>query len=317
MTDIASNFSLSDPFCVLHAASNEKCTSEAIIIFKPETLRRCEDILSFRKQQQLKYYNKVTLPTALDDSSGYHISCYRRFVALSEAQRKRFNEISSNTNNEENFRAATTRNNTESGVQTKSASGVFRAVCLFCQQARKRVKGTEQKLVNVETKDFEENIRKYATWKNDEYMLRNISNIDFVSKEVKYHSFCRIQYQRESELAHGKEKQSIGDRSVYQKAFDLTAQFVEDRIIKGKDVYYLTDLTNYFNAALQEYSGEDCNSSSQKLEKRLKDHFNETIKVEKGKTRRGNIVYCSSMSFEEAIRRIYIPDEENQVREGP
>ena len=40
-------------------------------------------------------------------------------------------------------------------------TGVFPKVCLFCNQARKRVKGKEQVLSSAESKNFEQNIRNY------------------------------------------------------------------------------------------------------------------------------------------------------------
>ena len=61
-------------------------------------------------------------------------------------------------------------------------------MCLFCNKERKKIKGKEQKLTNVETVIFEENIRKYANWKEDNIMLAKTSHIDFVAKEVKYGS---------------------------------------------------------------------------------------------------------------------------------
>ena len=60
-------------------------------------------------------------------------------------------------------------------------------MCLFCNKERKVIEGKEQKLTNVETAIFEENIRRYADWKEDNIILAEISHIDFAAKEVKYH----------------------------------------------------------------------------------------------------------------------------------
>ena len=75
----------------------------------------------------------------------------------------------------------------------------FTALCLFCNKERKKIKEKEQKVINVETVIFEENIRKYANWKEDNIMLAKISQIDFAAKEVKYHGWCRAKYQTEAE----------------------------------------------------------------------------------------------------------------------
>ena len=76
---------------------------------------------------------------------------------------------------------------------------MFPKVCLFCNKERKKIKGKEQKLTDVETAIFEANIRKYANWKEDNIMLAKISQIDFAAKEVKYHGWCRAKYQTEAE----------------------------------------------------------------------------------------------------------------------
>ena len=73
--------------------------------------------------------------------------------------------------------------------------GVFHRVCLICKKTRRKKQGQEQSLVQAETKDIENNIKRYSMWLNDEDMLREISDIDFVAKEVVYHSACRKEYQ--------------------------------------------------------------------------------------------------------------------------
>ena len=62
-------------------------------------------------------------------------------------------------------------------------------------QNKKTVKKNEQKLVKTETKNFEVNIKTYANWLDDEEMLRKISSIDLIPKEIRYHGFCRTEYQ--------------------------------------------------------------------------------------------------------------------------
>ena len=115
-------------------------------------------------------------------------------------------------------------------------------MCLFCNKERKKIKGKEQKLTNIETVIFEENIRKYANWKEDN-MLAKISQIDFAAKEVKYHGWCRAKYQTEAEsIFQSKNSKTLNDassthskiyyewhkeRQVHSKAFDVLCNFIE------------------------------------------------------------------------------------------
>ena len=39
------------------------------------------------------------------------------------------------------------------------------------------------------------NIKKCVSWLDEEEMLRKISNIDFIAKEIRYHGFCKIEFQ--------------------------------------------------------------------------------------------------------------------------
>ena len=57
----------------------------------------------------------------------------------------------------------------------------------------------EPKLTNVETTMFEENIRKYPNWNEDDIIITEISQIEFAAKEVKHHEWCRAKYQTEAE----------------------------------------------------------------------------------------------------------------------
>lgn len=89
--------------------------------------------------------------------------------------------------------------------EAKTRTGVFASSCLFCGTSRKRVKGTEQRLINVVTTNFESNIRKYIEMMEDDKLAAKLSGADFTAKEIKYHGVCRVKYQTEAE-ARMKEK---------------------------------------------------------------------------------------------------------------
>ena len=89
------------------------------------------------------------LPSDIDDIHGFHMSCYRKFTALSKTQRQNNNDICNQ--HEEPTRIM--RSNLTSPA-TSSRTGSFPKVCLFCNKERKNIKGKEQKLTNVETAIF-------------------------------------------------------------------------------------------------------------------------------------------------------------------
>ena len=83
--------------------------------------------------------------------------------------------------------------------KSHSNAGIFPKICLFCSSARKKVKGKEQKLINVETSEFQEKVTQYPTWFQNQPILTKISAVDLTSKEAKYHGVCRVKYQTEAE----------------------------------------------------------------------------------------------------------------------
>ena len=59
---------------------------------------------------------------------------------------------------------------------------------------------------------------------------------------------------------------------------------------------------------------EDPFSSAQKLEKKIKDFYENKIKIQKGKTKKGNIIFSSSLSSEEALRQEICLKNDDQVK---
>ena len=96
--------------------------------------------------------------------------------------------------------------------------------------------------------------------------------------------------------------------------------FLQDTIITDKKVLLLPAINRYYQALVRDIGGEPFREtviSSQKLEIKLNKKYEKQIKIEKGKTTRGNIVYSSLMTSEEALRkyRQQVADKSTQIRE--
>ena len=160
-------FSDSGTTCCLHCSLETKVP---IILFNESSLLKCQEILSLRKGQGLKY-STFELPAKSNKSYGYHLECYRKFTALSKAQREKLDCLkntrtnsSNNTNSLSGLQDAWFSMIKRSDIKSSkpSKAGIFPNVCLLCNKARKRIKNVEQKLVNVETQNFEKSIKKYV-----------------------------------------------------------------------------------------------------------------------------------------------------------
>ena len=188
--------------CRLHCNESKGDDLGDTIPFNKDSLERCKIVLQIRIEAKLKY-SEFKLPNQINSKDGYHIQCYRKFVALPQKHRDKLKDVTQNSqveNEEESKKISTlTTRSKVMSPKPSSSTGVFPSICLFCNKSRKKVHGVEQKLVQVETKIVEENIRKYAALKKDDNLIARITSIDFLTKEIKYHNCCRLKYQKEAE----------------------------------------------------------------------------------------------------------------------
>ena len=166
--------------------------------------------MKIRCHQNLKYKD-VVVQNEINDTLGYHKSCYQKFNALSEHQRKKWKDLIDFETDvclntiPETENAISVIEQTEinprslrsSGTTIKTTTtGVFRQTCIFCRLRIKTINGVRQKLISVMTKQIESQIKQFAIWRDDQNLLSQIGDIDFVAKEIKYHNACRLQYER-------------------------------------------------------------------------------------------------------------------------
>ena len=119
----------------------------SIVLFNSNSLKKCQSILKARQIQNLKY-SDVKLPVSIDSAMGYHMTCYRRFVALSKVQRGKMEEAeklegqscgSNVQNSDEHIVPKWIVRSTIKSPKPSQSTGVFPKVYLLCNQSRKRV----------------------------------------------------------------------------------------------------------------------------------------------------------------------------------
>ena len=167
----------------------------------------------------------------------------------------------------------------------------------------------------METGDFEEKIKKYATALGDQALLSELGSVDLVAKEINYHGICRTKYQAAADqvlkTSQNKEaaKCSINNchrgLEAHSEAFKSICSLVEDQVITGGDVLRLKDAFNNYISIIEDLDTENLVASytAQKLEEKLKLHFKESIIILKGKYKRGgSLIYNSNITLEEALK---------------
>ena len=310
-----------------------------VVLFNNSSLSKCQEILKVRRDQNLKY-STVELPEVPDNIHGYHMPCYRRFTALSKCQRdimQRAVKIDINNSNpieeptdQSGFSLMTKRSEIKS--PKPSRIGTFPSLCLFCNQSRKKVKGIEQKLVNVETNDFEKQVRKYIEWMEDSKPLARVTGVNFSAKDVKYHECCRVKYQTEAEGKVNQKRRLVGkdiptkestsawhkSREIHKKSFEALVSCLEEIVFEKKEVLLLTDINIFNHHLLTEFRGEEFDtvgSTAQKLEEKLLKHYGDKICIISGNTfTKDNMVFTASLSVNEAVKKLDVKGNDLKVK---
>ena len=120
----------------------------------------------------------------------YHTDCYRKFTLLGR------NAPSKNDDVESKSVYTISKSTLASG---SSSTGIMPKICIFCSKKDKKHNGSKQKLISVETGDFEEKIKKYATTLGDQALLSKLGSVNCVAKKARYHGICKMKYQTAAE----------------------------------------------------------------------------------------------------------------------
>ena len=292
--------------CVFH----DRPDNSKFMYFNEESLTKSTELLQLRKKGDFKY-NDAELPSAPDNKHGYHLNCWRRFTTLPASLKKEQEKQSQESIKPKRLRSST-------NLPATTSTGVFERVCLFCNKKDRKFKGQKQKLSCSSTSNMEKNTRLYATYLGDEEMLLKIREEDFVSKEVVYHGICSTEYKNKYQAmkaqnsAADKQKQTSAwhqSRRIHEEAFQILCLFIEEDIIATHEIHLIADVNSYYKTILAEkfeQRSDEIFYTAQKLEEKLKKHFGERIKVIKGRTKRGSLLFSSALTEEEALRKEHL-----------
>ena len=136
--------------CRLHGKEAD-AYSGSIIPFNSNSLKKSQSILKPRQIQNLNY-SDVKLQMSVDSAMGYHITNYRRFIALLKVQRGKMEEAKklegqsckNNIQNSERIVPTRVMRPTVKFPKQSQSTGVFPKICLFCNLAKTRIKGKDK-----------------------------------------------------------------------------------------------------------------------------------------------------------------------------
>ena len=193
-----------DSCCVLHCSDGS--LDGTIVPFLDHKLDKYRTVLSIRKAKNLKYKEVVLSENVNNKKTGYHAEFYRKFTALGRNAPPKNDDVES--------KSVHTRSKSTL-ASGSSSTGIMPAICIFCTKKDKKHNDSKQKLISVETGDFEEKIKKYATTLGDQALLSKLGTIDFVAKEKHYHDICRTKYQAAAEqVSKTSQNKEVAKRST-------------------------------------------------------------------------------------------------------
>ena len=150
------------------------------------------------------------------------------------------------------------------------------SMCIICQ--RTKYKGSKA-LSQVLTEIAQSTLWKAAEVLKDQEMQFRISDTDLIAYEVQYHRGCYQKYISKSK--NMSQIQAKEDFDEYDKAFDkLLQECHADLIDRGKAIE-MTTILNRFKEILSEKVEEAENKRSEKLKRRLTNHYGNGITFQK------------------------------------
>ena len=184
-------------------------------------------------------------------------------------------------------------------VSRSQTEAVDWSLCLFCQKVKH--KGSKV-LTNVSSFDACDSIRAAAETRGDSAMIRNIQGVDLIAMEAKYHSACRASYVSKSNIKHQTFKEENEEEEcVYAQALQELLEEISPGI-SGK-AYEMSYLLERFKAKLSMSGIASWNTyRSEKLKRRLKNHFSDSIVFHKQPDpSKPELVYSSKISVQSII----------------
>lgn len=126
------------------------------------------------------------------------------------------------------------------------------------------------------------------------------SGEDLIAKEAGYHKSCPVLFLKETDE---QDKSTQRNTSYHKKAFSSALPYIKNEVI-GKQrsvlVRDLSDMQKEEYSSLGGHSGDLQADTIQNLTRKIKDHLKENITIRLADQQKGNFIYCSTVSEEDA-----------------
>ena len=106
-------------------------------------------------------------------------------------------------------------------------------------------------------------------------------------------------------------------RVLHKQSFEIVCDFIDEFILQKNEVYVIKELNKLYMAALGDLGGIECKDvdiSSDTLAKKINDKYGEQVAIEKGQTKKGNLIYSSQLDHSEFIRALVSDETKTQAK---
>ena len=286
--------------CIIHiqGTSREKKARSDVLAFSELTWNSVQAAAAKRQskpQFTKSLYHEVVLalPQSPCENDGYHVSCYRKFTAVTGSLDNE--DAEDNESHGPHLRCSFKTGDTA----VPSTSGIFPHTCLFCKNTRKKKKGGAVELLgSCETLEAGKRIQEAAVILQDANILSKVAGIDLVAKEAKYHHTCKSSYllaasrMTTSEIVTPELTKSVAVRNIHE--------YIENSVLADKRPELSTSI-------YERYCDFCCTTDEtpmlkSSLNRNIIAHFGNKIKMQSPVGKKlGCIIYNSEIE-EEAVR---------------
>ena len=231
----------------------------------------------------------------------WHPNCYKCYTSkhnlelLEKRNLKKKNEASATTARELPEVQSPT-------VQTRRTSGavIDWSKCFTCQKVYYK---KDKHLVQVITFPVKNTLKNAAEIRNDEQMKTRISYLDLIAYEAKFQKNCYQNYTSKSYLkyASSKGRAETEREKELGSTFKILLSEIEKDLSNGKVFEVSSLLQRFKELLLMNYPNADPNYRSEKLKKRLKNHFtDEVVFIPSKNPTKSDYVMSSSVTIRDA-----------------
>ena len=287
------------------------CDGENMRAFDDRTWAAVKRAAEYRLHLKTDRYRDVTTELNLQTGCGralYHSKpCYKNFTAVKRS--------ACESSDEPPLKKPETRR--RSSHPQNDVKGLLKGSCIFCGKARKTSNQKAEILSDCLTKDGCDKILAAATQSTNERMKALVSGgIDLIAKEVQYHKSCRRDFFKDVEGPRQMQAAQATNRQLHADTFNTVAAFIETWVIKNGQAMLVSSLFEVYKAEYIGNGGTEEDSDSytpQSLTRKIQDRFKDRLSISLIDNRRGNVLYSSALSEDDARASLKNEKEKRQA----